>query len=94
MIPNEWLSEEALRYGAIVAAAVLFGWQYLVDAVKAGWKVVPKKLPTPTPVDPTLADMRTVLDLANRLRLRNCEEGVDLCQQLIDVMLTANKGKK
>lgn len=91
---SDLINDETIRYGAIAAAAVLFGWQYIIDAVKAGWKVVPKKLPTPTPVDPTLADMRTVLDLANRLRLRNCEEGVDLCQQLIDVMLTANKVKK
>jgi len=91
---SDLINEETIRYGAVAAAAVLFGWQYIVDAIKAGWRVVPKKLPAATSTDPLLVDMRTVLELANRLRLRNCEEGVALCQQLIDVMLTVNKGKK
>jgi hypothetical protein len=37
--------------------------------------------------------MRLVLDLAARLKADNVPEGVALCQQLLDVMLTG-KAKK
>lgn len=35
-----------------------------------------------------IAEQRAVLELANRLRLAGCSEGVSLCQQLLDVLLT------
>ena len=35
-----------------------------------------------------LVEQRTVLELANRLKLAGCSEGVALCQQLLDVLLT------
>lgn len=42
-----------------------------------------------------LADMQTVLELANRCRAEGLTEGVALCQQLLDVMLgNHTKAKK
>lgn len=42
-----------------------------------------------------LAEMRTVLELANRCRAEGLTEGVSLCQQLLDVMLgNQTKAKK
>ena len=42
-----------------------------------------------------IADMQTVLDLANRCRAEGLTEGVALCQQLLDVMLgNQTKAKK
>lgn len=42
-----------------------------------------------------IADMQTVLDLANRCRAAGLTEGVALCQQLLDVMLgNQTKAKK
>jgi hypothetical protein len=38
--------------------------------------------------------MRVVLDLANKLRAVGMEDGVALCQQLLDVMLRNGKGSK
>jgi hypothetical protein len=35
--------------------------------------------------------MRTVLDLASRMRQAGCTDGVALCQQLLDVMLKGNR---
>lgn len=44
---------------------------------------------SPKPAGETgLDDMRTVLELANRLRLAGNADGVALCQKLLDVMLT------
>ena len=44
-----------------------------------------------------IREMRTVLDLAERLKAAGCADGVSLCQQLLDVMLGGcpmPKGKK
>ena len=39
----------------------------------------------------SISDMRTVLDLASRMRQAGCTDGVALCQQLLDVMLKGNR---
>jgi hypothetical protein len=39
----------------------------------------------------SISDMRTVLELADRLRQAGCTAGVSLCQQLLDVMLKGNE---
>jgi len=39
----------------------------------------------------SISDMRTVLDLAARMRQAGCADGVALCQQLLDVMLKGNR---
>ena len=41
-----------------------------------------------------ISDMRTVLDLASRLRASGCTDGVHLCQQLLDVMLAQPEENK
>lgn len=41
-----------------------------------------------------LAEMRVVLDLANKLRAAGLDDGVALCQQLLDVMLRKGKESK
>lgn len=49
----------------------------------------------PEPAGIGIADMQTVLDLANRCRAAGLTEGVALCQQLLDVMLgNQTKAKK
>jgi hypothetical protein len=62
-------------------------------ALVAAWKAVQgwlAKRPTPAGKDSALQDMTTVLEIANRLRLSGCEDGVDLCEKLISVMLAAS----
>ena len=42
----------------------------------------------------SIGDMRTVLDLASRLRSNGNTAGVHLCQQLLDVMLAPTEAIK
>ena len=42
----------------------------------------------------SISDMRTVLDLASRLRSNGNTAGVHLCQQLLDVMLAPSGATK
>ena len=42
----------------------------------------------------SIGDMRTVLDLASRLRANGNTAGVHLCQQLLDVMLAPSGATK
>lgn len=78
-------AELVVRIVAAVAALALVASPLVVAAwgTAKAWLARPA---TPTG-DATLQDMRTVLELANRLRLAGNAEGVSLCQQLIDVML-------
>jgi hypothetical protein len=84
----------ALAAVALLAAPALSG---VVENLKAWWA----SRPAPEPVAPDtskadaarLADMRLVLDLAARLKADGVADGVALCQQLLDVMLTG-KAKK
>jgi hypothetical protein len=84
----------ALAAVALLAAPALSG---VVENLKAWWA----SRPEPQPVAPDtskadaarLADMRLVLDLAARLKADGVADGVALCQQLLDVMLTG-KAKK
>lgn len=84
----------ALAAVALLAAPAFSG---VVENVKAWWA----SRPEPQPVAPDtskadaarLADMRLVLDLAARLKADGVADGVVLCQQLLDVMLTG-KAKK
>jgi hypothetical protein len=82
-------AELLLRGCAALAAIALVASPALVAAWKAvqGWLA---KRPTPAGKDSALQDMTTVLEIANRLRLSGCEDGVDLCEKLISVMLAAS----
>ena len=92
--------ETLIRAGAALAAVALLAapaFSGVVENVKAWWA----SRPEPQPVAPDtskadaarLADMRLVLDLAARLKADGVADGVALCQQLLDVMLTG-KAKK
>lgn len=90
----DFISEENIRYLAMAGAVILFGWPLVSDQAKKIWSNVPKNIPSLPKSDSSLGDMRTVLDLASRLQSRGNAEGVDLCQQLIDVMLNTKNTKK
>ena len=78
--------ELAVRVCAALAAVALVA----SPAVVAAWKAAQAWLARRTPEgDATLQDMTTILEIANRLRHRNCEDGVDLCEKLIAVMLAS-----
>ena len=84
--------EMLVRIVAAVAAIALVASPYLV----AAWgkaKAWYTRRATPQ-ADSSLKDMTTVLEIANRLRLRGCEPGVDLCEKLLSVMLDASPPKE
>lgn len=85
-------AELLVRGAAALAAIALVASPALV----AAWKAVQGWLARRTPAgkDATLADMTTVLEIANRLRIAGCEDGVDLCEKLISVMLAASPPKE
>lgn len=81
-------AEMLVRIVAAVAALGLVA----SPAVVAAWKAVQGWLSRRSPAgDSTLQDMTTVLEIANRLRHKGCEDGVDLCEKLIAVMLASPK---
>lgn len=79
--------ELLVRGVAALAAVALVASPALVAAWKAvqGWLARPS---TPSE-DAALKDMRLVLEIANRLRLAGNEDGVDLCEKLLNVMLAS-----
>lgn len=79
--------ETIVRAGAVVAAVALLAGPHLVAQVRrlaATWK--PAKKP-----EVTADDAHTLLDMARRLQAAGNKRGVELCQQLIDVMLQETK---
>lgn len=84
--------EMLVRIAAAVAALALVASPLVVGA----WGKVQGWLARRSPAgkDATLQDMTTVLEIANRLRLAGCEDGVDLCEKLISVMLAASPPKE
>jgi len=74
--------EIVIRAGAVVAAVAVLAGPRLVAAAK---KV---RLSSPAPEKAVeLSDAHTILEIASRLKTAGNKKGVDLCQQLIDVML-------
>lgn len=87
------MTEATVRVIAAVAAVAVF----VAPAAVALWKqVADARLGGPKPAADgvSVADMRVVLDLADRLRRVGCADGVALCQQLLDVMLSPKQVKK
>ncbi len=76
--------EMLVRIAAAVAALALVASPLVVGAYKQAQAWLPRRSPAG---DATLQDMTTVLEIANRLRHRGCDDGVDLCEKLIAVML-------
>ena len=78
--------ELVVRIVAAVAALALVASPVVVGA----WGKAQAWLSRRTPdADATLQDMTTILEIANRLRHKGCEDGVDLCEKLIAVMLAS-----
>jgi hypothetical protein len=91
---NELIADKGfMKFIALAAAAVVFAWPQIKLVASRGLALLPKKAPSERS-DQGLSDMRTVLELASRMKERGLAEGVDLCQQLIDVMLTSGEKKK
>lgn len=91
------MTEATVRVIAAVAAVAVF----VAPAAVALWKQVAQQIadarlggPKPAADGVSVADMRVVLDLADRLRRVGCADGVALCQQLLDVMLSPKQVKK
>lgn len=83
--------EAALRVAAGLAAVVIaFAPLGVAAARKArAWWQAGNAAPAVTGASET--DMHLVLDLASRLRARQCDAGVTLCQSLLRVMLAGCK---
>jgi hypothetical protein len=81
-------AELALRVVAAVAAVALVASPLVVGAWGKARALLSRV--TPPPADAALEDMTTILEIANRLRIAKCEDGVDLCEKLISVMLAAS----
>lgn len=82
--------EMLVRIVAAVAALALVASPLVVAAYKQAGAWVTRRSPAG---DSTLQDMTTVLEIANRLRHKGCEDGVDLCEKLIAVMLASSPEK-
>jgi hypothetical protein len=92
--------EDIIRAVAALAAVALLAAPATTSMVATirGWLAARPRPAAPVAADETearrLADMRLVLDLAARLKADGVPEGVALCQQLLDVMLSGSKAKK
>lgn len=85
-------NDTMMKIGAVAAAAVLLLAPYLpkIQAFLADLFASLKKVPLPTVPDSKadeLSDMKTVLEMANRLRKAGKTKAVELCQELLDEML-------
>jgi len=85
------MSETLVRTVAVLAAVAVVA-PAVISAIKAAAAPYLEAGKTPaTSQGVTIADMRIVLDLADRLRRAGRADGVALCQQLLDVMLANPK---
>ena len=77
-----------VRIVAALAATALVASPVVVGAYRQAQAWLSRRTPD---ADATLQDMTTILEIANRLRHKGCEDGVDLCEKLIAVMLASPK---
>ena len=90
-------TDAIIRVAALVAAVgVVAGpaLAALAAKVKAAWKDRALEGAGETTAAVTGKDLHIVLDLATRLKAAGCMAGVELCQELLDVMLGNAKAKK
>lgn len=82
-------AELLIRAGAVVAAVAVLAGPYLVAQARrvSPWLSFRKAESAP------LDDAHTVLEIARRLQTSGSKRGVELCQQLIDVMLSPPEAK-
>lgn len=70
-----------VRSAAVVAAVAVVAGPWLVAKAQAATSAVAR------PSTAVIDDAHTVLEIARRLQDAGLKRGVELCQQLIDVML-------
>lgn len=81
--------EFLLRALAVVAAVAVLAGPYLVARARSAASRLPGRPAEPAPVD----DAHTILEIARRLQAAGSKRGVELCQQLLDVMLSPPEAK-
>jgi hypothetical protein len=85
------MNATALQGCAIATAIMVVAWPYVAPVVKKAraWFASLGTNRQAEIVGVTERDMHTVLELAARLKAIGCTDGVSLCQELLDVFLTA-----
>ena len=83
--------ENLVRAGAVVAAAALVAGPSVVGFAQAAFSRITNR---PAPAKPTKDDAHTVVEIARRLQAAGNDKGVELCQQLLDVMLRPEAKKR
>lgn len=83
--------EFLLRAGAVVAAIALLAGPRLVAAIS---QAVATRRGRQVTQAASMADAHTVLEIASRLRSAGNAKGVELCQQLLEVMLASETEPK
>ena len=85
------MNATVLQIGAAALAAFVIAWPYVAPVVKKArtWIASLGTSRQPEIVGVTERDMHVVLELAARLKAIGCTDGVSLCQELLDVFLTA-----
>ena len=83
-----------LRTFAGLAAVAIIGTPAIALVARKAREWFATIQPTEEAACSSISDMRTVLELASRLRASGCTDGVHLCQQLLDVMLAQPEEKK
>lgn len=85
------MNATALQMCAAAAAVAFIAAPYAAPMVQKirSWFATLGTSRQPEIVGVTERDMHTVLELAARLKAIGCIEGVHLCQELLDVFLTA-----
>jgi hypothetical protein len=79
-------SDFLLRVGAVVAAVAVVACPWLVGQLRKRW---PKSSPSVAQPDDAFA----VIEIARRLQASGNSRGVELCQQLLDVILIPERKK-
>ena len=77
--------DQVIRVGMAVAAAGLFFAPQIRDAL-----LMLPGLVRPSSF-PSSADIQTVIDMTVKMKAAGCQEGVALCQKLLDAMLKVQK---
>lgn len=84
------MNEFALRVAAVTGAVALVAGPEIVAFLKS----LPKRLPSrPSVESDGLGDAHTILEIAQRLAALGSVKGVELCQQLIDEILSGQVKK-
>jgi hypothetical protein len=86
--------EFALRASAVVAAAAVVAAPSVVAYAQSALAWVTAKRPSAVTAAPQPDDAHTVVEIARRLQAAGNKRGVELCQQLLDVLLMPEVSKK